>query len=151
MPVRRRSPCRPAAPLVAFAAALLAPSLAIARAGRTPDPLLPLARLLAPPTNQAPQVSPDGRWVSFMRPVNGAVNLFVAPAESPSAARALTHRTGRGLQVFDVSGNVFSRSAGRPTAAASCFRWITTATRSGTSTRLTWRAAKKRRSPTCPA
>ncbi|MCC6650451.1 MAG: S9 family peptidase [Candidatus Eisenbacteria bacterium] len=107
--MRRRSPCRPVFLLIAYAAALLAPSLAIARADRTPDPLLPLAKLLAPPTNQAPQVSPDGRWVSFMRPVNGAVNLFVAPAESLSAARALTRRTGRGLQVFDVSGNVFYR------------------------------------------
>jgi hypothetical protein len=36
-----------------------------------PDSLLPLATLLAPPTNEAPLLSPDGRWVSFLRPVDG--------------------------------------------------------------------------------
>lgn len=74
-----------------------------------PAPLLPLQLLLAPATNVAPQVSPDGRWISFLRPVNGAMNLFVAPADSIGAARAVTTRTGRGLQPFDVSGNVLYR------------------------------------------
>lgn len=77
--------------------------------GAAPDSLLPLERLLAPATNAAPQVSPDGRWVSWMHAVDGAMNLFVAPADTPSAARALTHRSGRGLQVYDVSGNVLYR------------------------------------------
>jgi len=74
-----------------------------------PDSLLPLATLLAPATNQAPQLSPDGRWVSFLRPVDGALNLFVTPADSPNAARPLTRRAGRGLQAFDVSGVPLAR------------------------------------------
>jgi len=53
--------------------------------------------------------SPDGRWVSFLRPVDGALNLFVTPADSPNAARPLTRRAGRGLQAFDVSGVPLAR------------------------------------------
>ncbi len=83
--------------------------------GRTPAPtpvdLLPLQTLLAPATNLAPTISPDGRWISFLRPVEGALNLFVAPADSIGAARAITTRRGRGLQPFDVSGNVLYRWA----------------------------------------
>jgi hypothetical protein len=47
--------------------------------------------------------------VSFLRPVDGALNLFVAPADSPAAARPLTHRSGRGLQAYDVSGVPLAR------------------------------------------
>ena len=71
--------------------------------------LIPLQTLLAPATNLAPQVSPDGRWISFLRPVEGALNLFVAPVDSIAAARPVTTRRGRGLQAFDVSGNVLYR------------------------------------------
>lgn len=74
-----------------------------------PVRLLPLQTLLAPATNLAPAISPDGRWISFLRPVDGAMNLFVAPAESIGAARPITNRRGRGLQPFDVSGNVLYR------------------------------------------
>ena len=94
--------------LPAILCSLAAPARA-ARAAAPPDSLLPLALLLAPATNAAPQVSPDGRWLSFLRSVDGAMNLFVAPADSPAVARALTRRTGRGLQPFDVSGNVLYR------------------------------------------
>lgn len=98
-----------AVPMLAALLAALAPLAGAARAAAPPDSLLPLSLLLAPATNAAPQVSPDGRWLSFLRSVDGAMNLFVAPADTPSAARALTRRTGRGLQVFDVSGNVLYR------------------------------------------
>jgi len=98
-----------AAILLALSASLASSPAAAAPRAAPPDSLLPLAVLLAPPTNAAPQVSPDGRWLSFLRSVDGAMNLFVAPADTPSAARALTRRTGRGLQPFDVSGNVLYR------------------------------------------
>ncbi len=73
------------------------------RGAASPDSLFALETLLAPATTVAPQVSPDGRWISFLRPVDGAMNLFVAPADTISAARPVTRRVGRGLQPFDVS------------------------------------------------
>jgi hypothetical protein len=42
-------------------------------------------------------------------PRGRALNLFVAPADSPAAARPLTHRSGRGLQAYDVSGVPLAR------------------------------------------
>ncbi len=77
--------------------------------GREPDSLYSLQTLLAPATNVAPMVSPDGKWLSFLRPIDGAFNLFVAPIDSIGSARPITKRTGRGLQPFDVSGNVLYR------------------------------------------
>ncbi|MFN8668732.1 MAG: alpha/beta fold hydrolase [Gemmatimonadaceae bacterium] len=95
----------------AFALVIVAGCMRSPAPASTPSPaeLLPLQLLLAPATNLAPQVSPDGRWISFLRPVDGAMNLFVAPVDSIAAARAVTSRTGRGLQPFDVSGNVLYR------------------------------------------
>ncbi len=54
-------------------------------------------------------MSPDGKGPSYLGPVAGAMNLFVAPIDSLAAARALTKRVGRGLQPFDVSANVLYR------------------------------------------
>ncbi|MEQ1834563.1 MAG: hypothetical protein ABL977_16075, partial [Candidatus Eisenbacteria bacterium] len=55
--------------LVAFSPVFAAAPAAAARpsGGSQPGPLLPLSRLLAPATNQAPLLSPDGRWLSFLR------------------------------------------------------------------------------------
>jgi dipeptidyl aminopeptidase/acylaminoacyl peptidase len=107
-----RAACRPSPTIVllvlAFAASPAAASR-VAGSSAEPDSLLPLATLLAPATNQAPQLSPDGRWVSFLRPVDGALNLFIAQADSPAAVRPLTHRAGRGLQAYDVSGVPLAR------------------------------------------
>jgi dipeptidyl aminopeptidase/acylaminoacyl peptidase len=90
------------------AAGLAALHVACANAPESGSPaeLIPLQTLLAPATNLAPQVSPDGRWISFLRPVEGALNFFVAPVDSIDRARAITTRRGRGIQGFDVSGNV---------------------------------------------
>jgi dipeptidyl aminopeptidase/acylaminoacyl peptidase len=89
--------------LLAFA------SIAAGCARVEPDPLHPLETLLAPASYQVPQVSPDGQWISYMAPVGGAANLFVASADDPGSPRQLTRRTGRGLQPTDVSGNVWYR------------------------------------------
>ena len=43
------------------------------------------------------QISPDGRMLSWLAPVNNVRNLFVAPREDPAAARQVTHATDRNL------------------------------------------------------
>ena len=104
-------PLRMVAPQIALAL-LVSPLGAASRGagvGADADSLLPLATLLAPTTHQAPQLSPDGRWVCFLGPVDRALNLFVVPADAPDAARPLTHLAGRGLQAYDVSGVPLAR------------------------------------------
>ena len=74
-----------------------------------PGPLIELQTLLAPPAIEAPLLSPDGRWISYVRPVSGAMNFFVAPVADPHNERQVSDRLGRGVQARDVSGNVMYR------------------------------------------
>ncbi len=91
--------------------ALLARIALFARpaAAAAPDPLIPLGTLLGPPMVVAPQLSPDGTRLCWIAPLDGAPNLWVAPADHPDRARAVTHLAGRGLQPFDVSGHPMIR------------------------------------------
>jgi Tol biopolymer transport system component len=72
-------------------------------------PLLPLQLLLAPDEFVAPQISPDGMWISYIAPSEGAANLFVAPVSDPRHGKPITHYTQRGVQATDVSGVVMYR------------------------------------------
>ncbi len=73
-------------------------------------PLLPLETLLAAPAVDGALVSPDGQWLSWLAATEaGAMNLRLAPVESPEEGRWLTTRVGRGLQGRDVSGNLMIR------------------------------------------
>src|SRR5271165_6591510 len=73
------------------------------------EPLIPLKVLLSPPSIQAVEISPNGKTISFIAPLDGVPNLFVAPAASPGSRRPVTKFKGRGIQSFDVSGNVIYR------------------------------------------
>ena len=68
--------------------------------------LLPLQLLLAPAEFVAPQISPDGRWISYIAPLNGVPNFFVAPADAPQQGKPVTRYRERGVQATDVSGVV---------------------------------------------
>ncbi len=72
-------------------------------------PLLPLERLMAQPQYSVPQVSPDGRLISWIGPLEGSPNLFVADVSNPTAARPITQYTDDGVRATDVSGNVLYR------------------------------------------
>ncbi|MEL7481459.1 MAG: S9 family peptidase [Pseudomonadota bacterium] len=43
------------------------------------------------------RISPDGSHVSWLAPLDGVLNIFVAPAGDPTAARAITADDGRGI------------------------------------------------------
>lgn len=64
-------------------------------------PLIPRAALFGNPAQTAAQVSPDGRHVSWLAPVNGVLNVFVAPAANPAAARAVTRERTRNLRFYE--------------------------------------------------
>jgi dipeptidyl aminopeptidase/acylaminoacyl peptidase len=42
----------------------------------------------------------DGKWISYMAPYNGVLNVWVAPLYNLSAARPVTNDTGRGIQGY---------------------------------------------------
>jgi dipeptidyl aminopeptidase/acylaminoacyl peptidase len=53
-------------------------------------PLIERAKLFGNPTKAQGRISPDGRWLSWLAPRDGVMNLWLAPAADPSAARPMT-------------------------------------------------------------
>lgn len=62
------------------------------------QPLLTRQILFGNPVRSQGRISPDGKWVSWLAPLDGVLNIWVAPADDPEAARVLTQDTGRGIQ-----------------------------------------------------
>ncbi len=81
--------------LAAFASALPAqmPAPAPAPAGD----LIPRALIFGNPSRSGAQVSPDGRNVAWLAPVDGVMNIWVAPVGDLAAAKAVTGERKRGL------------------------------------------------------
>ena len=72
-------------------------------------PMLPLERLMAQASYTVPQISPDGRLVSWIAPLDGAPNLYVAEVGDLDSARPVTRFTDSGVRGTDVSGQVMYR------------------------------------------
>ncbi|WP_374409173.1 alpha/beta fold hydrolase [Pelagerythrobacter sp.] len=63
-------------------------------------PLIPRDDLFGNPTRASGQLSPDGKWLSWRAPKDGVMNVWIAPASDPDAARAMTAATERPIPVF---------------------------------------------------
>ncbi|MEM9169069.1 MAG: S9 family peptidase [Pseudomonadota bacterium] len=70
------------------------------RASTGPAELIPREQIFGNPTYASVQISPDGSIVSYLAPVDGVMNIWVAPADDISAARAVTNDTGRGIRGY---------------------------------------------------
>ena len=65
----------------------------------TARPIIPRALLFGNPTRIAPQICPDGRRISFIAPLDGVLNIWIAPADDLAKARPLTRDRKRGIQM----------------------------------------------------
>jgi dipeptidyl aminopeptidase/acylaminoacyl peptidase len=63
-------------------------------------PLIPRDVLFGNPERAAPTLSPDGSRLGFVAPDEGVLNVWVGPADDPSAARPVTHDRNRGVRTF---------------------------------------------------
>ncbi|MDR6148007.1 dipeptidyl aminopeptidase/acylaminoacyl peptidase [Sphingomonas sp. SORGH_AS870] len=61
-------------------------------------PLIERAKLFGNPTKVGGQLSPDGKWISFIAPRDGVLNVWVAPIATPDQARPLTAEKGRPIR-----------------------------------------------------
>ncbi|HEX4779726.1 MAG TPA: S9 family peptidase [Usitatibacter sp.] len=78
------------------AAASIAATAALAQG---PDvPLIARASIFGNPTKAQGLVSPDGKWISWIAPRDGVLNVWVAPAGDPAKARALTSEKVRPIR-----------------------------------------------------
>ena len=62
--------------------------------------LIPRDVLFGNPDRAAVRLSPDGQQLAYIAPLDGVMNIWVAPAADPSAAKAITHDKGRGIRQY---------------------------------------------------
>jgi dipeptidyl aminopeptidase/acylaminoacyl peptidase len=63
-------------------------------------PLIPRSVLFGNPERAAAQISPDGAHLAWLGPVDGVLNVWVAPRDDLTAARVVTRDGGRGIRFF---------------------------------------------------
>ena len=73
-------------------------------------PIIPRHVLFGNPEKASGEVSPDGKWLGYVAPDEGVLNVFVAPREHPDQAKVVTHDRKRGVD--DAAVRVH-RHAGR--------------------------------------
>ncbi|MEQ8846576.1 S9 family peptidase [Botrimarina sp.] len=66
--------------------------------GRHATRLIPRDVLFGNPDRAQARLSPDGKWLSYLKPVDGVLNVWVGPAEDPDAAKAVTDDKLRGIR-----------------------------------------------------
>jgi dipeptidyl aminopeptidase/acylaminoacyl peptidase len=85
-------------------AALLASSLAFAQAQPTPaeavagTPVIPRDALFGNPEKAQGRVSPDGKYISFIAPRDGVLNVWLAERGKLDAAKPITNDQKRGIR-----------------------------------------------------
>ena len=63
-------------------------------------PIIPRHVLFGNPEKATGEISPDGKWLGFVAPDEGVLNVFVAPREHPDQAKVITHDRKRGVRSF---------------------------------------------------
>lgn len=90
--------------LRSFVAALILPSLCAAQTPPTAaeavagTPVIPRSALFGNPEKTQARISPDGKYVSFIAPKDGVLNVWVGPRSDPSVAKPVTNDTKRGIR-----------------------------------------------------
>ena len=67
--------------------------------------LIPRRTLFDNPAFFGPKISPDGRWISWLAPVDGVLNVWMAPASDIKAAGPVTRTKGRPINWQDWSAD----------------------------------------------
>ncbi len=68
--------------------------------GNPREDLIPRDVLLGNPQRAAVKISPDGKWLSYLAPVNGVMNIHVAPVGKLDQAKAVTADTTRPIRQY---------------------------------------------------
>ncbi len=59
--------------------------------------LIPREALFGNPDKVQARISPDGRHLSYLAPLDGVLNIWIAPVDDPLSATPLTQDAGRGI------------------------------------------------------
>ena len=63
-------------------------------------PLIPRSVLFGNPDRSQGRVSPDGKKIAFLAPVNGVMNVWVGPADKIADAKPVTNDDKRGIRQY---------------------------------------------------
>src|SRR5215469_8240404 len=83
------------------AALLLGATLAMTSAMETKastTPLIARAALFGNPVKAQARLSPDGKYISFLAPDDGVLNVWLAPQGDLAQAKPITHDRKRGIR-----------------------------------------------------
>lgn len=62
--------------------------------------MIPRRVFFGNPERALPRISPDGEQIAYVAPLDGVLNVWVAPRDDLTKARAVTHDTGRGIRIY---------------------------------------------------
>ena len=85
---------------VLIAASALLPFAAVSAQSLAGVPLIPRDALFGNPVKAAGRISPDGKWLSWIAPRDGVMNIWVASASAPADAKALTNERTRPIRSY---------------------------------------------------
>jgi dipeptidyl aminopeptidase/acylaminoacyl peptidase len=83
--------------LAVIAAVLAGPAIAAAQPA---PPLIERAKLFGNPSRAFGRLSPDGKWLAWIAPRDGVLNLWVAPIADPAHGRPLTDEKVRPIRQY---------------------------------------------------
>jgi dipeptidyl aminopeptidase/acylaminoacyl peptidase len=63
-------------------------------------PLIPRDVLFGNPDKASARISPDGRRLAYLAPVDGVLNVWVGPIDDPEAAKPVTEEKKRGVRIY---------------------------------------------------
>ena len=95
--------------------------------------LIPRKTLFGNPERTAVTISHDGTRIAYLAPLDGVLNVWVAPLEAIERASPVTRDQGRGIRSY----------SGPTIPGSSCTCRTVTATRTGTSSPPTSRPARR--------
>jgi len=75
-----------------------ATALTPAQAADQAAPLIERSKLFGNPSRSGAQLSPDGKWLSWLAPRDGVMNIWLAPVAKLAEARPLTSSTDRPIR-----------------------------------------------------
>jgi dipeptidyl aminopeptidase/acylaminoacyl peptidase len=62
--------------------------------------LIPRKILFGNPDKASPRLSPDGKYLSYLAPVNGVLNIWAGPSDKPEDAKPVTKETKRDIRAY---------------------------------------------------
>ncbi len=74
--------------------------LAVTASAKTQAQLISRQDLFGNPEKSAAQISPDGKWIGWLAPKDGVMNVWIAPIDRPEAAAPVTDDKKRGIRMY---------------------------------------------------